>query len=176
MSNPLSTPSNGTTPICAKCGLCPGTEIWVGEGGTLAYVHGIYTPHWCLICVTTEQLLHAQKVAATVPELQKKLQTLTGDTSPIAKALGVVDPALTTFVENELREWINTTLIPKLNVKTGVTPCKHLTQSAAGVSGESGTPCTKCGTVVRCCNLKPGEKTCQLHNLHCGYPNCLKPV
>lgn len=58
--------------LCAKCQHRPGTEIWVGEGGTLAYVHGMYS-RWCRRCVIEAQLEHAKTIAATIPALIRQL-------------------------------------------------------------------------------------------------------
>ncbi len=61
--------------LCAKCGLRPGTETWVGEGGALALIHGM-TQLWCRRCVLETQLAHAQERAAQIPELTRLLKEL----------------------------------------------------------------------------------------------------
>lgn len=58
--------------LCNNCKQRPATEIWVGDGGVLAYAHGAYQ-HWCLRCVLEAQLEHARKLATSIPELESKL-------------------------------------------------------------------------------------------------------
>ena len=58
--------------ICPQCKQRPGTEIWAGEGGSLAYVHGAYT-YWCKSCVLTAQLAYARERAADIPRLEAAL-------------------------------------------------------------------------------------------------------
>lgn len=73
-------PSVKPETLCPKCEQRPGTEIWVGEGGTLAYVHGFHA-YWCKPCVVTEQLAYARKSAARIPELESELARITGASS-----------------------------------------------------------------------------------------------
>ena len=65
-------PSDPVAVMCAKCGSRPGNIQWVGEGGYLAFSHGMYAM-WCLVCATEAQLEYAQRQAATVPGLEAKL-------------------------------------------------------------------------------------------------------
>jgi hypothetical protein len=61
--------------LCQNCGKRPATENWVGEGGTLAYVHGHYQ-RWCERCCIEAQLDNARKAAERIPELEKRLEEL----------------------------------------------------------------------------------------------------
>ena len=65
---PLPKPS-GT---CSNCHERPATEFWVGEGGSLAYVHGQYES-WCKPCVLQAQLDYAKERAGAIPDLERKL-------------------------------------------------------------------------------------------------------
>ena len=58
--------------LCAKCGRHPATVRWVGEGGFLAFTHGMYE-WWCRCCADREQLNYARKMARRIPRLQKDL-------------------------------------------------------------------------------------------------------
>lgn len=60
---------------CANCQTRPATVNWTGDAGTLAYSHGLYA-RWCERCATEAQLAHARKMAALIPELEKKLAEL----------------------------------------------------------------------------------------------------
>lgn len=72
-------PSDG---LCQHCRVRRATLDWVGEGGTLGHVHGLYE-RWCEVCATTEQLAYAKRQAARVPELEAKLlATLADPPSP----------------------------------------------------------------------------------------------
>ena len=57
---------------CQKCGERPGTENWVGEGGTLAFVHGLVAL-WCKVCVLEAQLKYAKDRASQIPNIEKQL-------------------------------------------------------------------------------------------------------
>lgn len=61
--------------LCQKCGQREGTENWTGEGGTLAYVHGMYQ-RWCKICCIEEQLKYARERVESIPKLIKELSDL----------------------------------------------------------------------------------------------------
>lgn len=61
--------------VCQKCGQREGTENWTGEGGTLAYVHGMYQK-WCKICCIEEQLRYARERMESIPKLIKELNDL----------------------------------------------------------------------------------------------------
>lgn len=61
---------------CQKCGLRDGTEIWTGEGGTMAYIHGNYQK-WCEQCCVVEQIRYCEEAAARLPELRLRLLAMT---------------------------------------------------------------------------------------------------
>ncbi len=60
---------------CRNCGQRPATELWIGDGGSLAFVHGHYQP-WCKPCTLQVQLDHARKRAKAIPELERELAVL----------------------------------------------------------------------------------------------------
>jgi len=62
---------------CANCKTRKATMDWVGEGGVLAWTHGMYT-RWCEYCATEAQLKYARERAAAIPELEAKLKALEG--------------------------------------------------------------------------------------------------
>lgn len=57
---------------CANCGKHEATQRWIGDGGSLAYIHGMYS-FWCECCVFKEQLRYARERAAAIPELERQL-------------------------------------------------------------------------------------------------------
>ena len=59
---------------CDNCHKRQATEIWA-PGGTLAYIHGIYS-RWCRYCVCEAQLNHARERAAEIPALERELYAL----------------------------------------------------------------------------------------------------
>ena len=61
--------------LCANCKIRPATLDWVGEGGTLAYVHGM-SVRWCERCAVEAQLAYAEKLASEIPVLRARLQVL----------------------------------------------------------------------------------------------------
>jgi hypothetical protein len=61
--------------MCENCGKRKATQIWVGEGGTLSFVHG-GGQNWCERCCVETQLKHAEEVATRIPELKEKLKEL----------------------------------------------------------------------------------------------------
>lgn len=61
--------------MCDKCGKRPATERWVGEGGTIGYVHGAYA-WWCLRCCLVAQIEYAEGCAVRLPDLRRKLREL----------------------------------------------------------------------------------------------------
>jgi len=63
---------------CQKCGQRPATDWWVGEGGALAWTHGMRAA-WCKLCVVTEQLRYCREQAARVPELEAELLRVTAE-------------------------------------------------------------------------------------------------
>lgn len=64
--------------LCQQCHQRPATETWVGDGGWLAYSHGMYSS-WCKRCCVEAQLTHARESAAAIPDLEAQLQTLVGE-------------------------------------------------------------------------------------------------
>ena len=72
---------------CQNCGKRPGTTKWVGEGGTMALIHGMYS-WWCGICCVEAQLDYARKQAALIPEREAELAKLLA-----AETASVTDPA-----------------------------------------------------------------------------------
>lgn len=62
--------------LCQNCLKREGTEIWVGEGGALAYIHG-GGARWCMRCVLENQLAYALARAADVERLKKGVIYLT---------------------------------------------------------------------------------------------------
>lgn len=49
------------------------TEIWVGDGGSLAATRDYMQKKWCLCCVVKAQLDHARKMAPRIAELEREL-------------------------------------------------------------------------------------------------------
>jgi hypothetical protein len=68
----------GPQTICVHCGRFGPTVHWVGEGGVLAFTHGL-SVRWCPLCVATEQLLHARTQAGKIPELEAEVARLRRD-------------------------------------------------------------------------------------------------
>ncbi len=59
--------------LCVNCKIRPGTETWVGEGGTLALVHG-FSARWCLQCCLEAQIEYCTKAAERLPDLKRQLE------------------------------------------------------------------------------------------------------
>ena len=59
--------------LCENCHKRPATEDWTGEGGILAFVHGMYS-RWCSVCVLRTQIKFAYERKDTIPQLEKELQ------------------------------------------------------------------------------------------------------
>lgn len=57
---------------CTKCQARPATAWWTPEG-IIAAVHGYYEAR-CERCCLEEQLEHARKMAASIPDLEAKLE------------------------------------------------------------------------------------------------------
>lgn len=53
----------------------PATLIWTGDGGFLAFNHGMYE-FWCEVCALEVQVAHARDAAARLPELEQRLAAL----------------------------------------------------------------------------------------------------
>ena len=60
---------------CQHCKQREATVKWVGEGGTIAFVHGCYE-NWCEVCALEAQLAHAKERAAEIPEMERQLAEL----------------------------------------------------------------------------------------------------
>jgi hypothetical protein len=60
------------TTLCENCGRRPATVKWCGEAGMLAFTHG-FAKDWCEACALGEQVKHAEKAAAELPELRRRL-------------------------------------------------------------------------------------------------------
>lgn len=56
---------------CQKCGQREGTENWVGDGGVLAFTHGLVA-QWCKLCVVEAQIAHAEKLQQQLPDLYQR--------------------------------------------------------------------------------------------------------
>lgn len=61
--------------VCQNCKRRPAVLDWVGEGGALAYVHGMHV-RWCQRCAWEAQLDYARKSALQIPDLENKLSAL----------------------------------------------------------------------------------------------------
>jgi hypothetical protein len=59
---------------CVTCGQ-PATTDWVGEGGVLAWTHGMSSPR-CKRCCLVDQIAYARKVVARLPELEAELREI----------------------------------------------------------------------------------------------------
>jgi hypothetical protein len=60
--------------ICDNCKESEASGAWVGQGCTLcAMRHGLdLLPQWCDRCMAVAQLAHARKLAATIPDLERR--------------------------------------------------------------------------------------------------------
>lgn len=58
---------------CQNCGAREATTWWVGDGGTLAFVHGFGRP-WCEPCCFAKQLEHAEEQARSIPEIRLRIE------------------------------------------------------------------------------------------------------
>ena len=58
--------------LCKNCNKRNGTQDWCGDGGVIAWVHGL-SARWCNVCVLTAQLKYAQERAAEIPKLETAL-------------------------------------------------------------------------------------------------------
>jgi hypothetical protein len=61
--------------MCANCGERPGTLQWVGEGGVMALVHGMYQM-WCELCAARAQLDYSREQATRVADLEARVAEL----------------------------------------------------------------------------------------------------
>lgn len=71
--------------LCTNCHQRLGTLAWIGDGGTLAWVHGCGT-WWCPPCVLEAQLAYALQRAADIPRLQRELAAVRAAASPPQEA------------------------------------------------------------------------------------------
>ncbi len=63
--------------LCPNCDMRKGTMLWSGDLRTMMALRMMGSlPKWCELCVAREQLKRAQELAATVPELEKKIAKL----------------------------------------------------------------------------------------------------
>ena len=60
---------------CSKCKTRVSTIQWVGDGGFIAGIHGMWTPY-CEHCALEDQLAFARERAAAIPEIERKLKEL----------------------------------------------------------------------------------------------------
>lgn len=61
--------------ICRSCGQRPATLNWVGDGGTLAFAHGMYQ-RWCEHCALRAQIAFAEKAEQSLPDLRGRLAVI----------------------------------------------------------------------------------------------------
>jgi len=61
--------------LCANCNKHQGTEIWVGNGGIMAYSHGMYV-YWCRCCVLDANLKYAKRQAKLIPAMEARKKRL----------------------------------------------------------------------------------------------------
>ena len=61
--------------LCKNCNKREGTTRWVGNGGVMDLVHGMYQM-WCEICATEAQLEYAKERAKAISKLERKLKKL----------------------------------------------------------------------------------------------------
>lgn len=60
--------------LCENCGTHPGTVCYVGDGGTMGFIHGAFA-WWCKCCTLKAQIKHCEEAAERLPELRKELET-----------------------------------------------------------------------------------------------------
>jgi hypothetical protein len=61
--------------LCDNCHKNLASIMWVGTGGGWALIHGHYQ-WWCKKCSLEEQLAHAKKLAAQIPEIEEQLKSI----------------------------------------------------------------------------------------------------
>lgn len=54
---------------CRNCGARQATTWWVGDGGALAWAHGMGQP-WCEVCCNQKQIEFAEEAVARLPKLR----------------------------------------------------------------------------------------------------------
>jgi hypothetical protein len=84
---------DATGDLCASCLQRPATMNWTGEGGTLAFVHGMYQ-RWCELCVVSAQVAYALKSQDGLPALKARLAELRAE-PPTTNAVDPVDGVTT---------------------------------------------------------------------------------
>lgn len=57
---------------CFKCGKHKASVRWVGDGGFMAFTHGMWEP-CCECCAARMVLEYAKERASKIPELEKEL-------------------------------------------------------------------------------------------------------
>lgn len=65
----------GENDICQKCETRKATELWVGAGSTLDYVHGNFQK-WCKRCCLEEQLKYHKEAVERISGIEKELKEL----------------------------------------------------------------------------------------------------
>lgn len=61
--------------ICVNCSQRKASLDWVGDGGAMAYVHGM-SVRWCERCAVEAQLQYARARAKEIAGLEKRLAEL----------------------------------------------------------------------------------------------------
>lgn len=65
-----------TGKLCDNCHKNLASIMWTGNEGIFAAIHGNYQ-WWCKKCSLEEQLAHAKKIQAKIPDLQEQLKNIT---------------------------------------------------------------------------------------------------
>ena len=60
---------------CVNCRKRPATVKWVGTGGALALIHGMYS-WWCDVCAVEAQLAYAKEQRRSIRKLERELAVL----------------------------------------------------------------------------------------------------
>lgn len=60
---------------CQRCHERKATEVWVGEGSVMDFIHGGYE-RWCKKCCLEVQIAYAEKHRDDLKELKEKLKKL----------------------------------------------------------------------------------------------------
>jgi hypothetical protein len=63
------------TGICRNCKEREATTWWIGEGGTLAYVHGMKSA-WCELCAVNAQIDHVNEEMDRLDGLVRRKEEL----------------------------------------------------------------------------------------------------
>jgi len=78
-------PSDAPADLCQSCLQRPATMNWTGQGGTLAFVHGMFQ-RWCELCVVSAQVAYALKIQDGLPALKARLAELREDSTNEVKS------------------------------------------------------------------------------------------